>query len=436
LLRRTKTRSAQTTSWIPHSPTPKQSQFLDCPAKEVFYGGAAGGGKTDALLMAALQYVAVPGYRALLFRRTFADLNLPGALMDRAREWLGGSSARWNAHDHVWSFPSGATLTFGYLETERDKYRYQSSELQYIGFDELTQFAESQYLYLFSRLRRLAGSEVPLRMRSASNPGGLGHEWVRARFIDAEPGSARRFIPARLGDNPYLDREQYRESLAELDPVTRAQLLEGDWQIHPEGALFKRGWFSVVEQRPGQARRVRYWDKAATEGGGARSAGVLIARTGQGLFYIEDVVCGQWSALKRETIMRATAERDGRAVDIWTEQEPGSGGKESAEASLRNLAGFAVHADRVTGAKCERARPLAAQCEAGNVRIVRGAWNQRYLEELCSFPLGSFADQVDASSGAFNKLARNRQWSIAEIMAWGRDDIAELVRLESCGGGG
>ena len=379
--------------------------------------------------MAALKYVAVPGYRALLFRRTFADLNLPGALMDRARDWLGGTAARWNAHGHVWSFPSGATLTFGYLETENDKYRYQSSELQYIGFDELTQFGESQYLYLFSRLRRLAGSEVPLRMRSASNPGGLGHEWVRARFIDTEPADGRLFIPARLADNPHLDGELYRENLSELDAVTRAQLLEGDWQVRPEGALFKRDWFCVVEERPTQAQRVRYWDKAATEGGGARSAGVLIARTDRGLYYIEDVVCGQWSALKREQIMRATAERDGRDVAIWTEQEPGSGGKESAEASVRNLAGFAVHTDRVSGSKCERAAPLAAQCEAGNVKIVRGAWNQRYLEELCSFPLGSFADQVDASSGAFNKLARKRQWSIAEIVAWGHSDIAELERL-------
>ena len=136
--------------------------------------------------MAALQYVDVPGYAALLFRRTYADLNLPGALMDRAHQWLGATAARWNAHDHRWTFPSGATLTFGYLETERDKYRYQSSELQYIGFDELTQFPESQYTYLFSRLRRLGDSEVPLRMRSASNPGGEGHEWVRARFVDAQ----------------------------------------------------------------------------------------------------------------------------------------------------------------------------------------------------------------------------------------------------------
>ena len=89
---------------------------------------------------------------------------------------------------------------------------------------------------------------------------------------------------------------------------------------------------------------------------------------------------------------------------IWTEQEPGSGGKESAEASVRNLAGFSVHTDRVSGGNASGRQPLAAQCEAGNVKVVRGAWNQGYLEELCSFPLGSFADQVDASSGAFDEL--------------------------------
>jgi predicted phage terminase large subunit-like protein len=131
---------------------------------------------------------------------------------------------------------------------------------------------------------------------------------------------------------------------------------------------------------------------------------------------------GHWSALRREQIMRETAARDGEEVRVWLEQEPGSGGKESAEASIRNLAGYVVHADRVTGEKVARAQPLAAQCEAGNVRIVRGAWNHDYLEELCSFPLATLKDQVDASTGAFNKLSRGgaAEWTPEEIARVGR----------------
>ena len=239
-----------------------------------------------------------------------------------------------------------------------------------------------------------------------------------ARFVDAtEPD--RIFIPARLIDNPYLDQEQYRGSLERLDAVTRAQLLLGDWRMRPEGAMFRRRWFSVVEAGPAQvSRRIRYWDKAATdEGSGARTAGVRIAKSSEGLYYVESVVAGRWSALKRELVIKQTAEADGSATTIYLEQEPGSGGKESAEASVRNLAGFAAHLDRVTGSKIERAQPLAAQAEAGNVRIVRGPWNQSYLEELCAFPLGVLKDQVDASSGAFNMLATPSGFS------WTEDDF-------------
>lgn len=192
--------------WIPHDPTLKQAEFLLLSEREVLYGGSAGGGKSDALLMAALQFVDVPGYSALLLRRSYADLALPGALMDRAHQWLYGTSAVWNAAEKTWTFPSGATLTFGYLDRVNDKYRYQSSEFQFIGFDELTQFTEEEYTYLFSRLRRRADLPVPLRMRAASNPGGIGHDWVRRRFL-LEPGtSSRRFLPASLHDNPICSR--------------------------------------------------------------------------------------------------------------------------------------------------------------------------------------------------------------------------------------
>ena len=122
------------TKYIPHLPTSKQTAFLLLQGREALYGGAAGGGKSDALLMAALQYVDIPGYAAILFRRTFRDLALPGALMTRAESWLTGTDARWNDEEKTWHFPSGATITFGYLEAEKDKFRYQSAEFQFIGF--------------------------------------------------------------------------------------------------------------------------------------------------------------------------------------------------------------------------------------------------------------------------------------------------------------
>ena len=214
--------------------------------------------------MAALQYVDVPGYAAILFRRTFTDLMLPDAIMDRSQQWLLGTKAHWSQQNKQWTFPSGATLTFAYLDTERDKYRYQSAQFQFIGFDELTQFPETQYLYLFSRLRRLDQHQVPLRMRAASNPGGIGHEWVKQRFIIEGRTQGRVFIAASLSDNPSLDQEEYRQSLAELDPHTRAQLLEGDWDSIA-GNLFRREWFEIVDAAPADCRWVRYWDRAATE---------------------------------------------------------------------------------------------------------------------------------------------------------------------------
>jgi hypothetical protein len=194
-----------------------------------------------------LQYVEVPGYTALMLRRTYADLALPGALMDRAADWLRPTAARWREAEKTWVFPSGATLTFGYLENEAQKYRYQGAELQGIFVDELSQWSESAYRYLFSRLRRLEGSEVPIRMRAASNPGA---DWVKQRFIVEGKVAGRVFIPARLQDNPHLDQEQYQRTLQNLDPITRKQLLEGDWDVRPEGALFKREWFEIVKAGP------------------------------------------------------------------------------------------------------------------------------------------------------------------------------------------
>lgn len=214
---------------IPHRPSPKQMAFLAYEGREALYGGAAGGGKTDALLMAALQYIDYPGYSAILLRRSYTDLALPGAIMDRAREWL-SDKARWDRETHTFHFPSGAKLAFGYIASSADRYRYQSAEFQYIGWDEITEFPmEEDYTFMFSRLRRTETlMDVPLRVRTASNPVGQGLYWVKKRFIDA-PTKERIFIPATFTDNPFIDQDSYRLSLKELPEALQKKLIEGDW---------------------------------------------------------------------------------------------------------------------------------------------------------------------------------------------------------------
>lgn len=253
------------TRWMPHIPEPTQHAFLWLDCLEGMFGGAAGGGKSDTLLMAAAQYFDVPGYAALILRRTYADLALPGAIMSRSKEWWMDSDLEWSEQNKQWVAPSGASLTFGYLQYENDVYRYQSAEFQFIGIDESTQIEMWKQRYLLSRLRRPSApandpsedtpeqayarrlSQVPLRMRCATNPGGRAHKEYKARYVDRLPdeddpedtpekAAKRVFIPSKLDDNPHVDREAYKMALAGLDPRTRKQLLEGDWSVREPGA--------------------------------------------------------------------------------------------------------------------------------------------------------------------------------------------------------
>lgn len=211
---------------------------------------------------------------------------------------------------------------------------------------------------------------------------------------------------------PLCPQRFSRETLEETrkDVGSRAWTAQYDGApTRPEGNRFKRAWFPIVNAAPTAARRVRYWDKAGTAEAGAFTAGVLMAMTSDRIFYIDDVVRGQWSALERETTIKQTAQVDslryGDQIVVWVEQEPGSGGKESAESTIRNLAGFSVRADRPTGNKDIRLEPFAAQAEAMNVKLVRGPWNGNYIEEMCAIPNSRYRDQGDATAGAFNKLA-------------------------------
>ena len=224
-------------SWIPIQPHPPQLEFLASLEDEVLYGGAAGGGKSVALLAAAAQYVDVPGYSAVLFRRTSKDLKRAGGLIPLSIEWWKGTAAEYNATDQRWTFPSGATILLSHMENAVDRFDHRGAEYQFIGFDELTLFERLMYTYMFSRRRKRAGVNVPLRTRSGSNPGGIGHQWVKRRFLlERVPG--RRFIPAKLGDNPSLDQEQYLRGLHELDSVELQQLRDGNWDVLESGGVF------------------------------------------------------------------------------------------------------------------------------------------------------------------------------------------------------
>ena len=473
--------------YVPHVPHAPQSLFLMDQGKEAFYGGAAGGGKSDALLMAALQYVDVPGYSALVIRRSYSDLTLPGAIMDRANQWLQDTPAK-PYQGKGWVFPSGARLTFGYIMWPRDVGQFKSAEFQFIAFDELTQFHEGTYQFMFSRLRKpavvcencnvmveklgygevsaymdLVGTEVadesgwvhavaqsnyagrcsrpepsrralaeyppsemdgttlfdvPLRMRAASNPGDLGHAWVRDRFVDPERRvPTASFYPALLRDNPSLDQASYADSLSHLGQVERERLLAGNWDVNEEGALFKRSWFQVVEKDRVPDRgmvKMRYWDLAATKASTRSSApgdpdwtaGALVGLH-DGQWYILDLRRVRETPAGVERLIAQTASEDGRRVPVRMEQEGGASGVNTIDHYRRRvLVGYDFDGCSPRSGKEDMARPWSIAAENGNVFLVEGAWNRDFLDEVEAFPFGAHDDQIDAVSGAVSLLAK------------------------------
>lgn len=421
--------------WRPH---PKQLAFLLDESREALYGGAAGGGKSEALLAGASMYVDYPAYSAILFRKTHTDLAQPGALMDRAHEWWHNTKARWDGTNKIWRFPSGAKVALAYMKNPNDHLRYQGAEYQFVGFDELTQFPETQYRYVgLSRMRRLTGSPIPLRLRGGTNPGGPGHLWVKSRFIDPwRLGNAvRPFYPATIDDNPSLNRDEYIESLEGLHPTVREQLLRGDWDVRDPGDYFRREWFGPPLEEPWPAQEkvtIRWWDLAGSakeeddKGQRARTAGVKVSKHLTGQYAVEHALAKWLTSGARDEMILQTAHADGFEVVVGVEQEPGSGGLAQAETIRRMLRrhGFRCVIEPATAKKEERASPVASELERGfnscweivpdgpddrigrarGVRIVAGAWMQPYLDEVEAFPEIDLMDQADATASAFNWL--------------------------------
>ena len=443
-----------------------QERALACSADILFYGGAAGGGKTWDLLFEPLYHYRTPGFGAVLFRRTFPEIIKKGGMWDESEKvyrLLGGVPREGRLE---WGFKIDAhqetTINFAHCQHEKDVLAWKGAQVPLIGIDQVESFTEFQFWYLLSRNRSMCG--VHPYMRATCNPvpaddptGGWVHRLI-SWWLNEETGLARpdrdgvvrwflrlreavdwfdsyesavcaaiafghpadkarlmpksfTFIAATLEDNKKLMEADpgYYANLMALPMVERERLHGGNWNVRPSaGKVFNRAWFDIVDAVPAIMTTARYWDKAGTDGAGCYTAGVKMGKDLQtGLIYVLDVVRGQWSAFEREQLIKATAMMDGTDTKVYTEQEPGSGGKESAQNSVINLQGFSAFADPVRGNKLKRAYPFSAYAEARNVKLLKGEWNQDYLTELHSFTPedDGFKDQVDASSGCFNKLA-------------------------------
>ena len=306
--------------------TKKQRQFLDATASEVLFGGAAGGGKSygqmvDALIF-ALKY---SGSRQLILRRTFSELEK--SLIRTSLALYPKDIYSFNASSHTGKFKNGSTIDFGYCATENDVYQYQSAEYDCIRFDELTHFTEAQYIYLISRVR--GANTYPKQIKSSTNPGGIGHGWVKRRFVDPSPprsafigedGMERIFIPSLLDDNAFLMKSdpQYKSRLLALPERERKALLYGDWNIF-EGQYFTefsaRAHVTEPFEVPSSWRKYRTIDYGLD-----RLVCLWIAISPDGCAYVYREFCE--SGLPIGDSAKAICERTPKGEDIYATLAP------------------------------------------------------------------------------------------------------------------
>lgn len=427
-----------------------QERFLRSNAALAIYGGAAGGGKSWALLAEPLRHIGNPRFGAVIFRRVSPQIRNEGGLWDASTQLyplLGGHPRESTLE---WRFPSGATIRFAHIEHEQDKLSWQGSEIPFIGFDELTQFTAGQVWYLLSRNRSTCG--VRPYVRGTTNPD--AHSWVKpflSPWLDptfpepAESGELRwmvrdgglvrwvpkgtpdaisvTFVRASIYDNQILLREnpEYLGWLKALPPVERARLLDGDWNIVEAGNFFDRAWFDDdVDAAPANCKWVRFWDMAASKPRPGYpdpdwTVGTLMGiDPDKEMFVVEEERLRDTPlVVERRVIETAQRDRDRYGeVETVMEQEPGSSGVMVTDTFRRKLVGFTFHAQRSTGDKRERAKPWSAYCQGRHVHLVRGNWNHDWKNEHAAFPTpGVHDDRIDSCSGAFGRLAGKRSWT-------------------------
>lgn len=471
-------------------PQPKQIEFLKSAASIVIFGGAKGCSKSFSLLLETTRHLSNPRFGSVIFRREATQIFGVGGLWDTSEKiypHLGGSPLRYRAE---WAFPSGSKVKFAHLAMEKDVNAWDGQQVPLIGFDELTLFTAKQFWYMLTINRSTCGVEP--YMRATCNPDAdswvakLIEWWIdqdtgfpipkragklrwfvreggeliwgnsRQELVDQFPHQLPKsltFIPAKLEDNPILERADpgYRANLMSQETVVRQRLLDGNWKVRPqEGFKFPRNkWRGIIGEEflspPHGLRLVRFWDKASTPTGkGARTAGVLMGylhdHLARGLppYWIVHVEADRWDDSTREARIRSLAETDNQTygnVTIGIEKEGGSGGSHSALLTITGLSGYDVYAEKPLGAKADRWTPLARQQQVGNVAIVKGNWDWAgFIDELDALSGDEVKDRTklkdcaDAAAGAFKYLCPAQSGVVVGDLIGSGENIEEENR--------
>jgi len=432
-----------------------QLTFLSSPADIAIFGGAAGSGKSWALLLEAMRYPSrVAGFDAVMFRRNTTDIRRPGGLWSESMKVFPHGKGIPIAHNLTWRWAGGGSIKLSHLEYEHTVIDWHGSQIGCICFDELTTFLKSQFFYLMSRNRGTTGIRPYIRASCNADAG----SWVAdliAWWIDQQTGypipersgiiryfvrghddalnwfdtkraamlatgqpahtiKSLTFIAAKLADNPALMQSDpaYLGNLMMLPAVERERLLNGNWKIRPSAGLyFNRAWVKVVDILPAMALTGRGWDLAATpetqNNDPDYTTSTKIGRLMDGTYVVLHHAWMRGTPAEVERTLLNISTQDGHGCKIGLPQDPGQAGKAQIASLVRMLAGFPIDYSPETGDKITRFSPFSAQAEAGNVLVLRGDWNERWFQMLEGFPELPHDDDVDSTARAFQLVAAN-----------------------------
>jgi predicted phage terminase large subunit-like protein len=431
-----------------------QETFLSCGADIAIFGGAAGSGKSYALLLEAMRYPStVRGFDSVMFRRNTTDLRRPGGLWSESAKLFPYANAIPIQHLLEWRWIGGGIVKLSHLEYDTTVLDWHGSQIACLCFDELTTFTKAQFFYLMSRNR----STTPIRpyIRASCNAdagswvaeliawwidqssgypimerSGIVRYFVRGpddaliwydskrAALQANPGHTREtvksltFIAAKLTDNPALMANDpgYLGNLMMLPQVERERLLNGNWRIRPSAGLyFNRSWTQVVDIAPANLVTGRGWDLAATPltqmNDPDWTTATKIGRTMDGRYIVLDHRFMRGTPHEVERMIKNTASQDGHGCMVGLPQDPGQAGKSQIASLVTMLAGYPVDHSPETGDKITRFSPFSAQAEVGNVMVLRGDWNERWFSMLEGFPELPHDDDIDSTSRAFQLVA-------------------------------